>query len=115
VDAHMIIDDLEKRISDELNINMVIHIDPITTDKEKIARMEQLIKSAVEEVNKSCSMYNMRMTIGHSIINVIFELSIPPSLAKEADSIRKETIRKLKEKNPNLNVIIDSVTLSTQE
>lgn len=110
VDAHMIIDDLEKRITEELNINIVIHIDPITTDAEKIKHMDQLVRTSVKEVNESYAVHNIRMTIGHRIVNVIFELSVPSPQVSQADIIRKEVIHKLKEKDPQLNVIVNSVT-----
>ncbi len=113
VDAHLIIDDLEKRISEELNINIVIHIDPITTDKEKIKGMEEIVKSAVEEVNNSFVAHNIRMTIGYRCMNVIFELSVPSPQVPAADTIRKDIIHKLKEKDPQLNVIVNSVTALT--
>ena len=114
VDAHMIIDDLEKRISEELNINIVIHIDPITTDKEKIAQMERFISEAVKEVNEAFSVQNMRMTIGHCIVNVIFEVMVPSSLVEEDETIRKKIINKLKEKDPKVNVIVDSIIALTE-
>jgi len=114
VDAHMIIDDLERRISEELNINIVIHIDPITTDTEKIAQMEQFISEAVKEVNEAFSVQNMRMTIGHCIVNVIFEVMVPSSLVEEDETIRKKIINKLKEKDPKVNVIVDSIIALTE-
>lgn len=110
VEAHLIIDDLEKRISEELNINIVIHIDPITTDEGKIHAMEYLVKTSVIEVNDSFSVHNIRMTKGFRGMNVIFDLSVPSSQVPEADKIRKLIINKLKEKDPRLNVIVNSVT-----
>ncbi|HHY27838.1 MAG TPA: cation transporter [Desulfitobacterium dehalogenans] len=110
VDAHMIIDDLEKRISEELNITIVIHIDPITTDEEKINAMKEMVKSTLKEVNSSFAAHNIRMTIGYCCMNVIFELSVPSPQIPDADTIRKDIIHKLKEKDPLLNVIVNSVT-----
>lgn len=110
VEAHLIIDDLEKRISEELHINIVIHIDPITTDEGKIHLMEDLVKTSVKEVNDSFTVHNIRMTKGFRSMNVIFELSVPTSQIPEADKIRKLIISKLYEKDPELNVIVNSVT-----
>ncbi|MGI1659506.1 MAG: cation diffusion facilitator family transporter [Desulfitobacterium sp.] len=110
VESHAIIDDLEKRISEELNINIVIHIDPLTTDELKIHTMNHLVNDSVKEVNEAFVAHNIRMTKSHRSMNVIFELTVPSALLLETAKIRELITNKLKEKDPQLNVIINSIT-----
>lgn len=110
VEGHLIIDNLEKRISEELNINIVIHLDPICTDQEKNAAMEKLVQDTVAEVNNHFSAHNIRMTKGYDCNNVIFQITVPPALLDEGEKHRIEIIKRLKDKDPQLNVIIDNIT-----
>lgn len=110
VEGHLIIDNLEKRISEELNINIVIHLDPICTDQEKNAAMEKLVQDTVAEVNNDFSAHNIRMTKGYDCNNVIFQITVPPALLDEGEKHRIEIIKRLKDKDPQLNVIIDNIT-----
>ncbi|MGE4272129.1 MAG: cation diffusion facilitator family transporter [Desulfitobacterium sp.] len=110
VESHAIIDDLEKRISEELKINIVIHIDPLTTDELKIHAMNHLVNNSVKEVNEDFAAHNIRMTKSYRSMNVIFELTVPSALLPETAKIRELITNKLKEKDPQLNVIINSIT-----
>ncbi|WP_041219837.1 cation diffusion facilitator family transporter [Desulfitobacterium dichloroeliminans] len=110
VESHAIIDDLEKRISEELNINIVIHIDPLTTDELKIHSMKHLVKDSVKEVNEVFVAHHIRMTKSYRSMNVIFELTVPSTQLPESANIREQITKRLKDKDPQLNVIINSIT-----
>jgi len=45
---------------------------------------------------------------------VIFEVMVPSSLVEEDETIRKKIINKLKEKDPKVNVIVDSIIALTE-
>lgn len=110
VEAHGIVDDLERRISDELGINMVVHIDPLSTDTEENNRIKAIITTGVQEVNDQFRVHNIRMTKGLNCMNVIFEVSIPSALRisdyKEVREIISDTIVK---NNNRLNIIVNSI------
>ncbi|NMA68689.1 MAG: cation transporter [Desulfitobacterium sp.] len=114
VKGHLIIDNLEKRITEELNINIVIHLDPICTDQEKNVVMEKLVQDTVSEVNNDFSAHNIRMTKGYDCNNVIFQVIVPPDHLTQGEEYRIEIIKKLKDKDPKLNVIIDNITAPAQ-
>ncbi len=113
VEGHLIIDNLEKRITEELHINLVIHLDPICTDQEKNAKMEKLVNDAVTEVDNDFIAHNIRMTKGYNCNNVIFQIIVPPSKLPEGERYRIEIINQLKDKDPQLNVIIENITNSS--
>lgn len=115
VEGHLIIDNLEKRITEELHINLVIHLDPICTDQVKNAEIEKLVKDAVTEVDNDFIAHNIRMTKGYNCNNVIFQIIVPPSKLPQGEIYRIEIINKLKDKDPQLNVIIDNITNSSLE
>ncbi|HVJ49675.1 cation diffusion facilitator family transporter [Desulfitobacterium sp.] len=110
VEAHAIIDDLEKRISDELGINIVIHIDPISTDIEKNEQIKVFITNRVYEINEQFSVKNLRTTKGLNCTNTIFDLFVPSSIKKtDYKEICKLVSERIVQNSPQLNIIIDTV------
>lgn len=111
VEAHGVIDDLERRLSDELGINLVIHIDPLSTDTEENARIKALITTSVQEVNVQFEVQNVRTTKGLNCTNIICDLIVPSTISnyKEVSEIIS---KKIAENNDRLNIIINTIKLT---
>lgn len=112
VEAHGIIDDLERRISAELGINLVVHIDPLSTDMEENNRIKALITTEVQEVNEQFRVQNVRLTKGLNCTNIIFDLLVPSTISiSNFKEVREIISNKIAENNNRLNIIINSITL----
>ena len=75
--AHEIIDALEMRISEELGVIMVIHMDPVITDDPHINALREWVTAAVSGVDESYTMHDFRITEGEERINLIFDVAVP--------------------------------------
>lgn len=108
--AHSIVDDLEEQISNELGINMVLHIDPLTTNPEKLAQVDAFIHREIQKINSSFDVENVRMTEGLHHINIIFSVIVPPSIKEsEYKEIRQTVAKTLMAKNNQVKIVVDSV------
>lgn len=113
VEIHCIIDELEKNIADELGINIVIHMDPISTDVDRINVVTKSINSVIAEINKSFSVQNLRITDGIDRINVVFDLLVPPSITQsEYEYITKLISEKAIEYNSKFNIVINTISVN---
>ena len=106
-DAHEIADKIEQDVLTDLNIFLVIHLDPIDTDNETVASYRNLVTSLVKEKDESCSIHDFRMVSGKDQINLVFDLVLPFSYKKEdcrqfTDSLKSS----LSEKDSRLNCVI---------
>lgn len=106
---HEIIDDAERTISNELNIYLVIHMDPIcVTDIE--------IKSTFDEVNKIIkynplikSMHDFRVVGEGEKKNLIFDIVVNSSNLKKImseEDLKNDIINSVKHIHPEYNCII---------
>ncbi|MEA4901387.1 cation diffusion facilitator family transporter [Desulfitobacterium sp.] len=110
IKAHSIVDDLEEQISNELGINMVLHIDPLTTNPEKLAQVNAFIHQEIREIGHSIDVENVRMTEGLHHINIIFSVIVPPSIKEsEYKEIRQTVAKTLMAKNNQVKIVVDSV------
>ena len=111
IEIHSIIDELEDKIADELGINIVIHMDPISTDIDRINQISVSVTNIVNQVNEKFSIANLRVADGENRVNVIFDLLVPSSIAiSEYDDIRNLIAEKIKENNIKFNAIINIIS-----
>lgn len=113
IEVHSIIDALEESIINELGINIVIHMDPISTDINKNRLIKNSITEIVKKIDTSFSIQNLRIVDGESKVTLIFDLLVPSSISKfDYEDITQSVIEHIKKENNKYNVIIHSIGLS---
>ena len=80
---HEVIDAVEKQIQREMGVHIVIHMDPVSVNDERIEKVRAMVLACVHEVDTSFSIHDFRMTDGEQNINLIFDLEVPYSLHPE--------------------------------
>jgi cation diffusion facilitator family transporter len=108
--AHSIVDDLEEQISNQLGINMVVHIDPLCTNPEKIAQINTFVNQEVRKINDQFNVQHVRMTEGLHRTNIIFSVLVPPDIAEtHYKEIRQTITKKLMAAHSQFSIVVDSV------
>ncbi len=74
---HDLVDHIEKRIWEELHINMTIHMDPIETDNAVVNECKAMMLQIVHGLDAQLSLHDFRMVSGETHTNVIFDLVVP--------------------------------------
>lgn len=107
IEAHDSIDNAEREISEELGIELVIHMDPInTTDPTVLAAKDQLIK-IVSQINPELSFHDFRMVRGVTHTNIIFDIVLFYDCSNsEEKSIIKAIEKKVKDWDKGYNCVI---------
>lgn len=104
--SHDMIDNIERDFSNELGINLVIHLDPIITDDEDTNKMKEFVSDAVAEIDSSFNIHDFRMVKGESHTNLIFDVVVPPSYKLPSREIIERISDKIKETDKNLFCVI---------
>lgn len=94
--AHDIIDNAEQKLSRELKCSAVIHLDPIATDDEKVNEIRKRVGELAKAIHPQITIHDFRMVVGDSHTNLIFDMSVPFSLKRDDDDIKKEMARLVK-------------------
>lgn len=107
IKVHETIDSLEKKVKSELGIEIVIHMDPISVNNEKVSNLKSMVKEIVKEENQSFSIHDFRITDGTDNINIIFDLVVDFKTTYEESKRSVDNIkRKIKEKDNRYNTVI---------
>lgn len=99
--SHDIIDTAEREIGKALNLELVIHMDPIETDNELTNEMRQIVLQNVREINPEFNIHDFRMVHGGELTNLIFDITVPIETKMENAEIQAAIEQKMKEINPN--------------
>lgn len=74
---HDAIDNVEKRINEELGILCTIHLDPIATDDEIIKYYKEFVIETVNKLDLGVSIHDFRVVVGETHTNLIFDMVVP--------------------------------------
>jgi cation diffusion facilitator family transporter len=104
--SHDLIDNIEREVARELNIHLVIHMDPLTQDDPDVLRLREMTAQIVADINKSLTIHDFRVVKGVTHNNLIFDVVIPHQYAQKDREIIEEISARIKEKDENLFPVI---------
>ena len=74
---HDVIDNLEKKIFNDLNILCTVHLDPLITDDETVNELKNFLLKVLESEGLNLSVHDFRTVIGETHTNLIFDVVMP--------------------------------------
>ena len=77
LEAHDLIDNIERAIYDEFGIQTSIHYDPIVTNDKKIEELRCYITEILDGIGEDITMHDLRIVPGSTHTNVIFDCVLP--------------------------------------
>lgn len=106
IESHEMIDDIERTISKELKIHLVVHMDPLETKDPLTNELNEKISKILTDVDGVVGFHDLRVIPGYKQINVIFDIVLSPeSNVKECD-IQKLVEEKLVGYDRKLYIVI---------
>lgn len=106
---HEVIDKAEREISDDLDIHLVIHMDPISVDSKEVSAIKHEINKIIKYNPIIKSMHDFRVVGSGEHRNLIFDIvvdSINLDKISCEDELKSHIIDSVKEMYPNYNCII---------
>ena len=104
--SHDVIDTAEREVGAALNIELVIHMDPIETDDAATAIMRQLVAEKVKEIDSSFTIHDFRMVIGGELTNLIFDIVVTQNTKLSDQQVKDEIQKKMKAVDPNCFTVV---------
>lgn len=87
--VHDEIDQLERKIKKELNVLIVIHLDPIEVNCSLVDKARSDLEKALSVLEGEFSFHDFRMVNGDTHVNLIFDLVVPHANKLEHSEIKK--------------------------
>jgi cation diffusion facilitator family transporter len=106
IDCHEKIDACEKRLFEELKMEVVIHMDPIVTSDGTTSKMRQTVSDAICEIYPNLSIHDFRMVDGNKRVNLIFDVVVPFSFKLNDKALKLSVNQICKKLDPRFETVI---------
>jgi len=105
-DMHNIADSVEKLLSNEMNADVVTHVDPVTVVGEEISSVKEIVYKIITKFGLLTDIQDLRIVKNHKVESILFQIPVPMKF-KEKDNFRKRCSEELINKYPDCNIIIE--------
>lgn len=86
--SHDIIDNIERDIYKQLGVFIVIHMDPVIVDDERINTLKKETAEIVKNIDESFTIHDFRVVDGPTHTNLIFDVVVPRNHQYDNEKIR---------------------------
>ena len=108
--SHEIIDKIERDVKKDLNILLVIHMDPVEMRDEEVLSLREKTSRIVHALDPELNFHDFRVLKENEQRNLIFDLVIPDSYSeKDANRVMHQLVSLLHEMDGNVECIITLV------
>lgn len=90
--SHEIIDRIERDAMKQMNLLLVIHMDPVETKDERVKQLKEMTIEVVTDLDARLSIHEFRVVPGTGRINLIFELVVPREYTEAMQEDLKQQI-----------------------
>ncbi|AUS95052.1 cation-efflux pump [Clostridium thermosuccinogenes] len=104
--SHDIIDNIERDFLKDEGIHMVIHLDPVVTDDERINALKAIVEDILQKISPKISMHDFRVVFGLTHSNLIFDVVVPYDFELSDDELAELISDKIHEFNRTYHSII---------
>lgn len=90
LETHDAIDNIERRLRQELNCEAVIHMDPILTDDKMTNELKKIVSELLSSIGDGVSIHDFRVVTGPTHTNLIFDIVIPYELKLDKKAVTEK-------------------------
>lgn len=109
MEIHNVIDIAEREVSKDLNLHLVIHMDPICVMTDEIKETWNYVETVLRKHDDIKSMHDFRIVGEGNTKNLIFDIVVSSSISenkKEKEKMLKNIKESIKKEHPQYNCVI---------
>lgn len=104
--SHDIADNIEKDFKRDMDIDLVVHLDPLITDDETLNSARLMVAEILLEIDKSLTHHDFRMVKCATHSNLIFDVVVPAEFSIPDDELIDMIVSAVHSKNRTYECII---------
>ena len=106
MEAHDIIDHIERELKETFHIETTVHMDPIATDDQRVNAVRDQVAQLVRVIDPAAAIHDFRMTDGPRHTNLIFDAAFPHSCPLSDQEVARRVTQAVKALDPNYFVVL---------
>ena len=88
LESHDLIDNIEREFQKELNIHLVIHLDPVVVGDPRTDALKGEVQAIVQKLYPGAPIHDFRVVWGVTHSNIVFDMVVPFSVSDSDDTVR---------------------------
>ena len=110
IEMHDLINEIELDVSQAMNINLVIHLDPIVLNDERVNHLRIEVMDILRYASPHISMHDFRVIFGSNHSTLLFDICVPPKYSVKDKELCRYISDRIKERTPlNISKVIITV------
>lgn len=105
VEMHDMSDLIELEVLHKFGIHLVVHLDPLVFDDERVNELHAVAVKAIKEIDDRLSLHDFRVVDGPTHTNMIFDTVVPYDFKMKSDELIKKIAANVREKHPDCFVV----------
>ena len=93
--CHDIMDQIERDFKSDLNIHLVVHLDPTILDSPEINELKEMVNDIICEIDRELTFHDFRVVMGEENKNVLFDVVVPPEYKYSDEELEKMITEKI--------------------
>lgn len=98
LEIHDMIDIIETELGEKLHCEAVIHMDPLVTKDERIAKLKKTIYEIVDGLEGEVTMHDFRTVPGPTHTNMMFDVVLPFGYPMSNEEVKEEIQKRVHER-----------------
>ena len=95
--CHDIMDRIERDFKSDLNIHLVVHLDPTILDSPEINELKEMVNDIICEIDRELTFHDFRVVVGEENKNVLFDVVVPPEYKYSDEELERIITEKISE------------------
>jgi len=104
--SHDVIDAMEIAFASEMQISLVVHLDPVVTDDPALNALKDTLSEIVRAVYPKLDIHDFRVVKRSSHSNLVFDIVVPPECKLKNDALREQISSEVKKIDENYLCVI---------
>lgn len=94
--SHDIVDNIERYFAENTNINLTIHMDPVSVGDAEVEVLKAKVSEILQEINADLTFHDFRLVKGVTHSNIIFDVAVPFECKMTNEEIKNSIEEKVK-------------------
>ena len=107
LEAHDVIDHIERELKDKYALEAVIHMDPIVMGDAETDRLRELVSTRAKEIHPDITIHDFRMTAGPLRTNLIFDMVVPFACPFSESQLKSRISAAMKEEGEHFFTVVE--------
>ena len=107
IEAHDLMDSIEREFKDKYNIYLTIHTDPIVTNDKLTKDIKKKVEASLKKFDDTLTIHDFVITASKTNTKIIFDVIIPFDKDYTKEELEKYVEQSLKSENTKYSVVIN--------